>query len=111
MELIGGYRFGYPVSFVRRKDLLRVLLGCLVEKEKGKVFTSKAVKSIEDDEKDGTTVRCEDGSSYSGDIVVGADGVHSTVVEKMREKIEKVHPGATKNDQVSKTAEYNVSNP
>lgn len=101
-----GFRTGYPVSFIWRKELLQVLLECL--EENGKVFTSKCGKSIvQDDDKPGVTVKCEDGSSYSGDVVVGADGVHSMVVKLMCEKIEEKHPGVTKKDQETKTTDYN----
>jgi len=52
------------------------------------------------------TVQCADGSSYSGDVVVGADGVHSVVKKLMLQQIETINPGTTEKDQKSVSAEY-----
>lgn len=48
----------------------------------------------------GVTVTCEDGTVYKGDILVGADGIHSKVREFMFDKLEE--EGELKN-KVSKT--------
>lgn len=51
-------------------------------KDKSKVLPDKRVVSI-DQTADGVVVKCKDGSSYTGDIVAGADGIHSTVRYEM----------------------------
>ena len=51
-------------------------------RNKNKVLVSKRVCSIEyHNEK--PIVACENGSKYTGDIVVGCDGVHSAVRKEM----------------------------
>jgi len=95
---------GYPLAFLQRRDLLKVLYDHV--KDKSKVLTSKWVTEIEQDES-GATVHCKDGSTYTGDIVVGADGVHSAVKGLMQQHIEKSHPGTTEKDSNGVSAEYN----
>ncbi|KAI8302434.1 FAD-dependent monooxygenase andE [Colletotrichum sp. SAR11_240] len=63
-----------------RQMLLQVLHDNL--KQKNKVNPSKRVNKIDLSEK-GVTVYTTDGSIYEGDIVVGADGIHSTVRSEM----------------------------
>lgn len=74
--------------------------------DKSRIHTSKRVCQIEHND-NGVVVECQDGSKYSGDIVVGADGIHSTVRTFMQEHIEKISPGKTNKDKNSITAEYN----
>lgn len=95
---------GYPLAFLQRRDLLKVLSDHV--KDKSKVLTSKRVTAIQQDS-NGATVYCKDGSSYAGDIVVGADGIHSTVKKLMLDQIESIHPGTTEKDRNSVSAEYN----
>jgi hypothetical protein len=76
-----GIRMSYPLALVQRVSLLQVLERRL-QPGKGRVLTGKKVQRVEQDEK-GVSVYCADGSSYHGDIVVGADGVRSKVREEM----------------------------
>jgi 2-polyprenyl-6-methoxyphenol hydroxylase-like FAD-dependent oxidoreductase len=98
------FRMGYPLAFLQRKDLLKGLYDQLPDKSK--VHTSKRVAKVEHTNS-GVVVHCEDGSKYSGDIVVGADGVHSTVKPAMLQHIELSRPGSTKKDSNSVSAEFN----
>ncbi|KAG0014517.1 hypothetical protein BGZ82_001735 [Podila clonocystis] len=66
---------GYPHSIVARPDLYE-LLWRHVPKEC--VFLDKKVINFEDDA-EGVLLRCEDGTSYQGDILIGADGAYSAV--------------------------------
>lgn len=97
-------RTGYPVAFLTRQNLLRVISDHTPDKSK--VFTSKRVLTIENTA-EGVTAICEDGTSYHGDILVGADGVHSMVRSSMQQHLESVAPGSTKKDQTALSAEYN----
>ena len=76
-----GIRMSYPLALVQRVTLLQSLERRL-RSGKGRVLTGKKVQTIEQDGR-GVTVHCTDGSSYHGDIVVGADGVRSKVRQEM----------------------------
>jgi 2-polyprenyl-6-methoxyphenol hydroxylase-like FAD-dependent oxidoreductase len=95
---------GYPLAFLQRRDLLKVLYDGIPDKSK--VHTSKRVCNV-DHTDSGVIVHCEDGSKFAGDIVVGADGIHSAVRSLMQKHIEISNPGATKKDSNSISAEYN----
>lgn len=56
------------------------MYGCL--KDKKKVLVKKRAAKV-DMSDTGVTVTTADGDTFSGDIVVGADGVHSMVREAM----------------------------
>ncbi|GME28065.1 FAD binding domain-containing protein [Neofusicoccum parvum] len=73
-------RHGYPVIFVHRQMIVQKLYENL--KDKSKVLVNKKV--VEVGQTGSTvTVKTEDGSSYKGDMLVGADGVHSKVRSEM----------------------------
>lgn len=62
-------------------------------RDKSKVLVNKAIVDyIEDDE--GITVYTSDGSNYRGTILIGADGIHSTVRGLMKKKAEEAEPGS-----------------
>jgi len=50
--------------------------------DKSRILLNKRVSRIEQGH-DGITVYCQDGTEYEGDVVVGADGVHSAVRGEM----------------------------
>ncbi|KAF9880462.1 FAD binding domain-containing protein [Colletotrichum karsti] len=82
---------GYPCVFIDRQMLLQVLYEKIQHKER--VLTGKRVVHVEFDEA-GVTVKTKDGSTYSGDILVGADGVRSTVRQEMWRLAADESPGA-----------------
>ncbi|KAH6684839.1 FAD binding domain protein, partial [Plectosphaerella plurivora] len=84
------HRHGYPFLFFDRQDFLRLLYRNLRHKER--VIVNKAVSDISLFS-NGAQVSCTDGSSYDGTLVVGADGVHSSVRRIMRSLAAKVEPG------------------
>lgn len=89
---------------MQRRDLLKVLSDRIPDKTK--IHVSKCVIKV--DHKDtGVIVHCQDGSTYAGDIVVGADGVHSAVKTLMQDHIDLSAPGKTKKDREGLSAEYN----
>ncbi|KAL0937491.1 FAD binding domain protein [Colletotrichum truncatum] len=73
-------RHGYPSMFMERYQLLCVMYQHL--KEKHRVFCNKKVRRVESLEH-GALVHTEDGSVFEGQIVVGADGVRSTIRREM----------------------------
>jgi 2-polyprenyl-6-methoxyphenol hydroxylase-like FAD-dependent oxidoreductase len=89
---------------MQRRDLLKGLYEKLPNQSR--VHTSKRVNKI-DHSNSGVVVHCVDGSQYSGDIVVGADGIHSVVTPAMLQHIELSKPGTTEKDKNCLSAEYN----
>ncbi|CAG8947879.1 unnamed protein product [Penicillium salamii] len=73
-------RLGYPFSVMTRQQLIDLLKAKL--KNEAKIHFGKKVVSIHT-EKSEAWVRTEDGSTYTGDLVVGADGVHSITRSEM----------------------------
>ncbi|KAF7591723.1 hypothetical protein BBP40_001167 [Aspergillus hancockii] len=65
---------GYKFSFLDRQELIQALYNTL--EDKSKVVVSKGLLKIEELD-DSVTVTTQDGTKYTGDILVGADGVHS----------------------------------
>ncbi|EQB57848.1 FAD binding domain-containing protein [Colletotrichum gloeosporioides Cg-14] len=92
-------RTGYPSIFIDRQMLIQVLYDNL--KQKDKVNPSKRVNKIDLSEK-GVTVHTTDGSIYKGDIVIGADGIHSTVRSEMWRIGIKETPGYFPHDEQSR---------
>ncbi|KAL4810805.1 hypothetical protein BDV18DRAFT_155418 [Aspergillus unguis] len=83
-------RHGYPIVFLDRQMVLQVLYDNI--KDKSKVLTKKRVQTVDMDD-NGVTVTTSDSSSYQGDILIGADGIHSTVREEMWRIANNISPG------------------
>ncbi|OLN95509.1 2-heptyl-3-hydroxy-4(1H)-quinolone synthase 2 [Colletotrichum chlorophyti] len=100
--------FGYPVAFLERRKLLEALYNALPDKSK--VLVSKEVTEIkQNDDSDLAAVRVwtTDGDVYEGDLVVGADGVHS----RTRSEIWRMASASRQDEEVRKekdrmSAEY-----
>ncbi|KAK5062864.1 hypothetical protein LTR84_004939 [Exophiala bonariae] len=73
-------RLGYPFTMMERRFLLQTMYEYI--QDKSKILLNKRVSRV-DQAHDGVTVHCTDGTSYSGDVVVAADGIRSTVREEM----------------------------
>ena len=83
-------RYGYQVGFLPRRELLEVLYKHVPEKSK--VLPGKrVVKVVHSDT--GVRVITKDGEEFAGDIVVGVDGVHSTIRQEMWALADKLDPG------------------
>ncbi|CAI7632633.1 unnamed protein product [Penicillium glandicola] len=80
---------GYPIVFLDRRMLIEVLYEKI--QDKSKVITSQRVESIENGTSS-TTVTTTSGQTYTGNIVVGADGIHSKVRQEMWKAAEKIDP-------------------
>ncbi|CAI7636575.1 unnamed protein product [Penicillium glandicola] len=73
-------RHGYPIGWIERRRLLKILFDHICEKEK--VLLRKRFIGAEHSA-EGIIAHCSDGSSFRGTIIIGADGVHSTVRSSM----------------------------
>ncbi|KAL3442923.1 hypothetical protein BJX65DRAFT_298688 [Aspergillus insuetus] len=79
-EKLTSERYGYPLFWIARTGLLKVLYNSITDKSK--ILSQKRIASVENLE-DAVQVTTTDGSIYSGDILVGTDGVHSRVRREM----------------------------
>ncbi|KAG0039334.1 hypothetical protein BGZ82_008663 [Podila clonocystis] len=68
---------------VSRADLYEILWRHV---PRDQIHLSKKITDYDQDD-EGVTVRCADGSTYHGDILVGADGAYSVVRAQMYEKL------------------------
>nr|BDO47155.1 FAD-dependent monooxygenase BrvE [Penicillium bialowiezense] len=94
-------RFGIPLAFLERQKLLQVLYDFLPNQSK--VLSNKAVVSVSHEKDTLCAVRTQDGGVYEGDLVVGADGVHSQVRSHMWNS----HSGRiSKKEESALTTEY-----
>ncbi|TID05181.1 FAD-dependent monooxygenase atmM [Colletotrichum higginsianum] len=90
---------GYPCIFIDRQFLLQVLYDNI--KDKGKILTSKRVTGVEVTAV-GVQVQTQDGCTYAGDFLIGADGVHSTIRKEMWRLANQMSPGIFSPDEGSK---------
>ncbi|KAL5359148.1 hypothetical protein BJX96DRAFT_164240 [Aspergillus floccosus] len=79
-------RHGYPISFLDRQKVLAVLYDHLAE-DKAKVMLNTKAVQVEHTATS-AIVHCTDGSQWTGDVVVGADGVHSTIRSEIWNRME-----------------------
>ncbi|KAL4793117.1 hypothetical protein BDV19DRAFT_367310 [Aspergillus venezuelensis] len=96
-------RYGYPMLWIERWMLLQVLYDRIADK--GKLLTGKRAESVVHGE-DGVEVRTTDGSVYRGDIVVGADGVHSRVRQEIARRAKELGVGEEYDDANEVTSTY-----
>ncbi|RAL63109.1 hypothetical protein DID88_004193 [Monilinia fructigena] len=73
-------RHGYPILFLDRQSVLQVLYDNI--RDKSKVITEKRLVKVDMNEK-GILATMTDGSEFSGDVLVGGDGIYSTVRSEM----------------------------
>jgi len=71
-------QYGFPYLTVYRPDLLEALAGAVQRERPGAIRLGATVTGFAQDEA-GVTLRLADGSGASGDVLVGADGIHSRV--------------------------------
>ncbi|KAG0328394.1 hypothetical protein BGZ99_005409 [Dissophora globulifera] len=93
MDLIGktqntafmAERCGYPPIMFSRPDFHRLLLSKIPP---GRIHFNKRVLSVGQSDA-GVLIRCTDGSTHEGDILVGADGAYSAVRQSMYGRLQK----------------------
>lgn len=97
-------RLGYPMIILDRQMVLETLYDHV--RDKSKVLMNKRVVSVINSE-DCVEVKTDDGCSYTGDILVGADGIYSTVRKEMWRIANEAEPGWTdEEDQNPVSAPY-----
>ncbi|KAK8061456.1 hypothetical protein PG994_007822 [Apiospora phragmitis] len=74
---------GHPFAMVHRTDLLRCLYNTLEHGMKKSVYTNKKVVGVQVID-DTCAVRCSDGTTECGSIIIGADGNSSRIRQQMR---------------------------
>ena len=75
-------RYGFPYLMVHRGDLHRLLLRAVQRRREGAVVTGARLVDLEE-MADGVVARFADGRTAQGDLLIGADGVHSKVRERI----------------------------
>jgi len=71
-------RFGSPFWSVHRGDLHQALAGALEQRAPGTIHIGSRCSGLEQNA-DGVTLLLENGESIHGDLLIGADGVHSRI--------------------------------
>ncbi|KAF8940698.1 hypothetical protein BGZ58_005234 [Dissophora ornata] len=93
MELIGKTdntafikeKAGYPPVMFSRPDLYNLLLSKIPAH---KILYGKRVLSVGQGDT-GVLLRCTDGNTYQGDILIGADGAYSAVRQSLYDRLQK----------------------
>ena len=75
-------QYGAPYYHVHRADLMNVLERALRTRNPSAVKLGKEFVSYEEHDK-GITITCADGTQAHGDVLVGADGIHSRVCSQL----------------------------
>ncbi len=78
-------------------------------KDKSRVRLCKKVSRIEQS-RTGAKVVCSDGSEFNGDIVIGADGIHSWTRKEMQKIAEEMGPKGLIDDDKKSEYPKNVQN-
>ncbi|KAI1083641.1 FAD/NAD(P)-binding domain-containing protein [Whalleya microplaca] len=96
-------RHGYPMLFFDRQLFLKVLYDQLKHKDRVRLRNRvDRIKQLED----GIQVTTKEGSSYLGDIVIGADGIHSSVRKEMRRIADSIDPNYFNPSEEEKVPSY-----
>ncbi|KAF9971600.1 hypothetical protein BGZ73_005424, partial [Actinomortierella ambigua] len=77
-------RYGYATMILPRPSFYNILLSRI---PKEKIVLGRRVLSIAQSA-NGVLVRCGDGTNYSGDILIGADGGNSSIRQNLYKHIE-----------------------
>lgn len=89
-------RFGYDIAFGDRQAILEVFYNNI--KDKSKLLTGKSLSLVRH-HSSGVTVICDDGTSYTGDVLAGADGVNSKTRSEMWRLADLQDPELVKKDK------------
>ncbi len=75
-------RFGSPMYLMHRGDLHAMLVSAVRRHKPDAIHLSARCTDFEQDES-GVRVHLEDGTRVTGDILIGADGLHSTIRRRL----------------------------
>lgn len=78
-------RVGYDYIVFSRPELYNLLLAQI---DADRIHFGKRIVSIKDKADEGIEIHCSDNSSYTGDILVGADGAYSAVRQGIYKDLE-----------------------
>lgn len=90
-----------------RAQLLKSFYDTLSEEAKTRVLTNKKVIDIDVTDQ-GVSATCADGTTYHGSIIIAADGVNSTVRDRIRKLTLSEAPDARVNEENPYLATYKV---
>ncbi|CAI7650768.1 unnamed protein product [Penicillium glandicola] len=97
-------RFKYPIVSLDRQKILEILFENYPDKSK--IITNKRVSEVRLSG-DSASVVTEDGSVFQGDLIVGADGIHSRIRSEMWRLADELQPGMiTAQEKQTLTVEY-----
>ncbi|QKX61834.1 uncharacterized protein TRUGW13939_08990 [Talaromyces rugulosus] len=98
---------GYPMTVLRRTNFLRTVYSALKDQSRIKTGT-KVVRIRANSTVDAPLiVETEDGTQYTGDVIVGADGVHSITRSEMWRIANEQQPGLiTEEEKRRMTVDY-----
>jgi 2-polyprenyl-6-methoxyphenol hydroxylase-like FAD-dependent oxidoreductase len=102
--LLTQNRTGYGPGWGDRQNLLKSVFNTI--QDKNRILVNKKVIDVKHSD-DGVTVTCDDGSSYRGDLLVGADGIYSKTRQKMWELAEAEKPDLVKEERDRVICDYN----
>lgn len=75
-------KYGAPYYLVHRADFINVLGDALLERAPGSLKLGQSVSGYENSG-NGVTLKFTDGTHVHGDVLIGADGIHSTLRSEM----------------------------
>lgn len=75
-------KYGYPYLFIYRPDLHRILVDGLRKRNPMALISDARVVDVMQDEQS-VIVTLEDGRTFMADALIGADGVHSVIRQKL----------------------------
>ncbi|OAQ28367.1 FAD/NAD(P)-binding domain-containing protein [Linnemannia elongata AG-77] len=78
------HEIGYNIAIFARTDLYDLLLSKIPSE---KIKFNKKIIRVEQDEKE-VRITCSDGTSYNGDVLVGADGAYSSVRQELYKEMQ-----------------------
>lgn len=78
LGMVSEEKYGAPYFTIYRPDLLDLLAQAVEAQQPGTIRLGRKISSVKD-EGGGPEIVFEDGTRASGDVLVGADGVHSVV--------------------------------
>lgn len=90
LQILTISRIAYAPVFIDRQMIIQILYDNL--RDKSTVVTGKGVQHVEQ-HPDHVRVQTTDGTMFTGELLVGADGIYSTVRKEMWRQADQARPG------------------